>query len=67
MDTFMYASIEIKLVFSQEFYGGCLAKKLIRWPINWKLLARKYVKIVPVKVDQCQNDIYEKANRKSMT
>lgn len=63
----MYASIEIKLVFSQEINGGCLAEKLIRWAINWKLLARKYVKIVPVKGDQSQNDIYEKANRKPMS
>lgn len=45
----MYASIKIKLVFSQEVNGSCLAEELMRRAIKWKLLTRKHKEIVRVR------------------
>lgn len=47
--TFSYASVEIKLVPSQEINWSCLPDKFIRGAVDYRnLLTRKNVEIVPV-------------------
>lgn len=60
----MYASIEIKLVLSQEVNRCSLAKKFIRGAIDIKLLPRKNVEIVPVKRTILFTNIHEKCIRR---
>lgn len=51
--TFMYTGVEIKLVFSQEFYGGCLTEELGRRAIDLNFLTRENKKIMPGIKERC--------------